>query len=409
MRIFKGMKREMALFFLIISLIALGLGMSDGIFANYFKDAYHIDAATRGFIEFPRELPGMLCMFIITALSSLGDVRLAIIAQVLSCVGLMALGLLTPPFAVMLVFLFVNSMGMHLFMPLSDGIGLHIAESPEMAGKHMGQYNGVRTAFGMLAAIVVFVGFRVGWFSFTTNIKWIFLIGSVFFIAALVLLLRLKRVMGNDTKSAKIKLLLRKEYRFFYILALMNGVQKQVVHVYAPWVLIDLLGKGADTMALLSIAGSFIGIFFIPMMGRLTDRLGPKVMLFAEALAYITVNLLYVVTSGALHTGRLSAVGWVGIAIMALFIINRMTTQLALVRVVYLNRIAAPNEVTRTLSTGVSMDHVVSITCAFLGGLAWQAWGPQYVFLIAAILSLINLCVAFCVPRKADLAGMARE
>ena len=52
-----------------------------------------------------------------------------------------------------------------------------------------------------------------------------------------------------------------------------------------------------------------------------------------------------------------------------------------------------PAEVTPALSTGLSIDHVVSIVCAYLGGLVWTNWGPQYVFLIALALSAVNLFV----------------
>jgi predicted MFS family arabinose efflux permease len=69
--------------------------------------------------------------------------------------------------------------------------------------------------------------------------------------------------------------------------------------------------------------------------------------------------------------------------------------QMGMVRVIYLKNIAhSPNDITTTLSTGISIDHVVSIIGATLGGLAWKAWGPQYVFFIAAALSVVNLIVA---------------
>lgn len=404
-KVVKGMSKPMVIFFILIAVIAIGLGLSDSVLANYFKDAYNVDSATRGFIEFPRELPGIIGMFIIAALSMLGDLRISLIAQGLSIIGLLALGLFTPPFAIMLVFLFINSMGMHLFMPLADGIGLSIIEDKKAVGRRMGQYSAVRTACGMVAGLLVFVGFRTGFFSFKTQIKWIFLLAAAMFLIGLGLLITLQRSIGKKkVVPQKMRLLFRKEYTSYYILAMMNGAQKQIMYVYAPWVLIELLSKGADTMSLLSVVGSFIGIFFLPIVGRCIDRFGVKKMLLADALSFIIIYLLYGFFSGGIHSGYFPVAGWAGAVVIGIFILDKMSMQMGMIRTVYLNSIALDqSEVTRTLSTGVALDHVVSITCAFLGGLTWLYWGPQYVFYTAAILSLVNLIVALRMKEQSKI------
>ena len=107
-------KRELYLFFAVIVAVNLGIGFSDGLFSNYFKDVYQADGFIRGLIEFPRELPGVMTFFLVSALSFLGDITIAIFAQGIAAIGLMVLGLVTPSFGVMLVFLFINSLGVHL-------------------------------------------------------------------------------------------------------------------------------------------------------------------------------------------------------------------------------------------------------------------------------------------------------
>ena len=127
-------RTELLLYFLLIALVALGNGLSDSIYSNYFKEVYQVDSVQRGFIEFPRELPGVLCALLVAALSFLGDVRLSLLAQILTCLGLAVLGLFTPAFGTMLVFLFINSLGMHLFMPVQDSLGMSLAE-PDQLGR----------------------------------------------------------------------------------------------------------------------------------------------------------------------------------------------------------------------------------------------------------------------------------
>ena len=175
----------------------------------------------------------------------------------------------------------------------------------------------------------------------------------------------------------------------------MFGVQKQIMLVYGPWVLIELLGKRADTLAILGIIGAGLGSFFIPALGRWLDRFGIKAMLYADALSFIGVYILYGLVSGGYASGSIPTVGWTVFLAYGVFIIDRMSTQMGIIRTVYLRTIAvSPADVTPTLSLGMSMDHTVSIICAYTGGIVWTLWGPQYIFYLAAALSLVNLFVA---------------
>lgn len=388
--------KEMKLYLIIVAFTAIGLGFTNDIISNYFKDAYQATAFQRGIIELPRELPGILCILVISLLSFLNDIKIAILSQVLSIIGIVVLGLTTPSYTIMLVFIFINSMGMHLFFPLQDSIGLALAEKGQF-GKRMGQFKGVFTAFQMVAAVLVFIGFRTGVFSFETSLKLPFLAAGLLFLIVLILLARLQRMVHiPGSLHKKNKLFVRKEYRYYYILVIMFGVQKQIMMVYGPWVLIDLLSKKADTIAMLSIVGGLIGIFFIPALGRWMDRYGIKTMLYADALSFIAVYLIYGTLSAGYYEGWLSRAGWPVMMAYLIFVLDRMSTQMGLVRTVYLRTIAVNfSDITPTLSLGLSLDHVVTIVCAALGGIIWGAWGPQYIFFLAALLSLVNLYVAF--------------
>ncbi|MDA3845732.1 MAG: hypothetical protein PF505_04180 [Vallitaleaceae bacterium] len=99
------------------------------------------------------------------------------IAQFLSIIGILVLGFFTPPFAIMLVFIFINSVGMHMFFPLQDRIGLSLSEKDGI-GKRMGQFRGVYTAFTMIGSMIVFIGFRTGIFSFETSVKYVFVLSA---------------------------------------------------------------------------------------------------------------------------------------------------------------------------------------------------------------------------------------
>ena len=387
-------KKATLIFTIITALTGLSMGLSDSVFPNYFKDAYNIDAFQRGLIEFPRETPGFICVFITSLLASLGDIRMAMLAQVSCIIGLTALGFMTPTFGVMLIFLFFFSMGQHVFMMLSDSLGMSLAQEGSF-GALMGQFKGVTTAFTMVAGIVVFIGFRTGFFSFTYPIKLIFLIAAVIFAIIFVLLNQMRRLTAEKTVRQRFHLIFRKEYGIFYLISILFGARKQIMLVYGPWVLIDLLGFGADTMALLAIAGAGAGIFFMPAVGRWIDRYGTARIMIVEAALFFLVYIAYGVLSAGL------SLGWIAVAgtsVAVAFVINmadKMTIQFGMVRSVYMRSVArSPEEVTPTLSLGMSLDHVLSILSAILCGWLWKSLGPQYVFVFAALLSVCNMLVA---------------
>jgi predicted MFS family arabinose efflux permease len=397
------------MFYVLISAVALGNGLSDGVFSNYFKEVYQVTAFQRGLIEFPRELPGMLCVLVIGVLGFMGDLKVAFIAQLLAAIGITVLGLFTPTFSMMLIFLFINSMGMHLFMPLQDSIGMSMAGS-SLIGRHMGRYSSIRAGFSLLSALLVFFGFRTGFFSFNTDVKLIFLISAGAFAFALFMtVVMMKKVKPPQSPKREMRFVFRKQYKYFYLLTILRGVQKQIAYVYGTWVIVDILLKRADTIALLSITIGFISIFFLNLMGRWMDQFGIKNMMFVEAVSFIGIYLVYGFFVWGISSGTLSSQGYAMWMIYLIFVLDRLSMQMGMVKSIYLRSIAVNKEdVTATLSMGVSLDHLVSIIAAIGGGFVWANWGSHWVFIMAAVFSLGNLFVAYRVDPENEKAEAER-
>ncbi len=393
-------RRELLLFFVMIAAAAFGAGLSDSVYGNYFKDAFQVTTTQRAFIEIPREMPGLLCALVIAWLSAWGDARSSLVAQFLSFAGLIALALLAPAYGMMLFFLFINSMGNHLSMPLNDSIGMSIAE-PDKVGSRVGQYASVKTMMGFAAGIIVFFGFRFNWFSFTTPVNLLFVFGAGAYLVAIlasVFLVKTKIPALSAPHQKRRKFVFRKEYRYYYLVTMISGVQKQIALVFGSWVIIELLGKKADTMSLLMITVSFISIFFMNLLGRWIDRFGVKKMMYLDALTFIGIYIVYGFVVWGI-TGKIISGTWPVLAIYALFVMDRLSFNMSMVKSVYLRSIAVnKEEITSTLSAGTSLDHVVAILAAQLSGLVWTLWGPQWVFFIAAFFSLGNLFVAWKIP-----------
>ncbi|MEX1307237.1 MAG: MFS transporter, partial [Eubacteriales bacterium] len=283
--------------------------------------------------------------------------------------------------------------------PLEKSIGMSLIKDKNTVGKWLGTFGGVKTAFNLVAGLIVFFGFRFGVFSFTTKIKWIFVLSGGFTLVALLLLVSLNKRIGTAVQThRKIKLVFDKDYKFYYILAVLYGAQKQIALVFGPWVLIEILSKGADTLSVLNMLGGFACMFFVPAIGRYIDKIGIKKMLYFDAVTFIGVYILYGFVSGLFADGKLALVGLPIFLAYGLYILDMMSESMDIIRVSYLRSIAKSSmDITHTLTTGMSMDHVVSILCAYLGGIVWTKYGPQYVFYAAAIISLANLVVAIMV------------
>ena len=399
-------KRAIMVFMVIVALLGIAMGLSDNIFSNYFRDAFNVNAFQRGLIEVPRETPGVLGVLLLSGLAFLGNIKLGILAQILTIFGIFAMGTLNPSFEVMLIYLFFNSLGMHMFIPLYDSIGMSLAKKSE-AGKVLGRFNSVRVAFSVFAGLLVFWGFNAGFFSFTTRYIIPFIIAGFLLIiitGLLVYLLYLtKDVKEKLNKNAKSrpKFIFRKAYAKFYIMAFLFGGRKQIMFVFGPWVLIELLNFGADYMALLMIAGAIIGIFILPLIGKLIDKFGTGKVLMAEAIGFLLIYLGYGIISFGVVEQLFAGFLILAIAI-GVNIFDRVVAHMGMVRSVYVRQIAINEEdITPTLAAGMSLDHIVGISSALLGGWIWHNWGPWYVFIFSAVLAIGNLLVSYSISRDA--------
>ena len=64
-------------------------------------------------------------------------------------------------------------------------------------------------------------------------------------------------------------------------------------------------------------------------------------------------------------------------------------------RATYMRKIArTPEDVQPALTAAVSIDHIFSISVAVLGGIIWNQFGYQYVFLFGMAIALVNFFAA---------------
>ena len=163
-----GMPRELKLFMLASFVMGVAYSIIDSTLNNFLNDRFALSGFQRSFLEFPRELPGVLVVFVTALLWFLGSQRLGVVAMLLGVAGTLLLGFASTTYAVVVMCLFVYSMGQHLFMPAASTLGMEMA-SQGKTGRRLGQLNALRNLAGIFGSIVVFVCFKLLGLTFSST------------------------------------------------------------------------------------------------------------------------------------------------------------------------------------------------------------------------------------------------
>lgn len=380
----KDTDRNYLIFLLASVFLGIGQSVDGATLTNYLKENFQMLILQRSALEFPRELPGLLVAVIIASLYSLGDMRIAVIANILAAIGMFALGMIPPDYSLVVLTIFIYSMGQHIYMPLSNSIGMSFANSGEL-GRKLGQVSAANTAALVISSAILWALFKFVHISYTTS----FSIGAASFLIAAMLLSMIKPA---QTVKKQIRYIFRKEYRLYYWLCILFGARKQIFITFGPWVLVDIFKEPVTTMAMLFFMISVIGIFTKPFIGYLIDKIGEKFVLSGEAIAFFFVCLGYAFAEDMFsNTFALLLVN-------TCYILDQTLSSVSMARATYLKKIAlAEEDVSPTLSLGTSIDHIVTMFLPIIGGLVWYNNGSQgykYVFLGGAFIAMINFVSA---------------
>ncbi|MDD3538107.1 MAG: MFS transporter [Eubacteriales bacterium] len=393
-------RNAIKIFTAVVFCFAIMEGFSINIFSNYLVDAFNVSDEVRGLIETPRELPGILGMFILSALVMYADVSLAIMAQALCVIGLLVMGTLSPNFEVMILFMFIYSLGSHLYFPLEASMLMSLSEEGKM-GATMGKVKAVSTFGYFISAIAVFFGFRSGLFDFTTPVKMPFVLGALSCATAAVLLWTLRRNLSGMQRREKSKLLFKKEYMPYYMITFAYGCQKRIRLVFGLWVFVKLLGYKADFTALLLIASAAVGMFLSPQFGKLLDILGLRKAMFFEGMYMIFMFGIFGFFARSFSQGVVPPSPILLGATILIFIGSDATRFFEMFHAYTMRCIAErPGDITPSLSVGQAVDHVMAMSISPVFGIVWAVWGPQWVFWLAGASALVQLYVGTRFPKQ---------
>jgi len=388
------MPRELRLFVIASFVMGIGYSMVDSVFNNFINERFALSGFARSFLEFPREFPGFLVLFVSALLWFLCSRRLGAVSMLMGLVSTLLLGFASSTYKIMLTWLFIFSMGQHLFIPVGSSIGMELAKDGK-TGQRLGQLNAVRNLSAVLGSSVVAISFAFLGFKFHHA----FAMSAIAFAVAAVLMFAMKR---DTTQRPKMILKLQREYSLYYILSVLYGSRKQIFLTFAPWVLVTVFHQPVQTIATLMFIGGVIGILFQLFLGRAIDRFGERKILVCEAglLIFVCLGYGYSKFLVAEHTAFLIA--------CVCFLLDQMLMSVNMARSTYIKKIALdPSHVQPALTSSVTIDHIFSITIALVGGTIWSIFGFQYVFLMGAIIAVGNFLAAMRIRIPARVIALS--
>lgn len=382
-------------FFMSILMWGVAAGCFAAVLNNYLADMRGINEFERGLLEFFREMPGLLLVFIIAVMHRLTDWKILKIGTLISMAGVAGL-MLSADKILITALIMVWSAGEHILMPVRSSIAMRVARYGKL-GRSLGMVTGTMNAGNVAGSLIAAVIFYTGLHCFHVknqillyNIVWGFIV--VLLAVSVVTILLAKTDDGASVRRPR--LYYNRKYNKFYALELFYGARKQIFITFAPYVLILNYKMDTTTMAVLVGICALVNIFCAPLIGRLMDRIGYKNIMIYDTVVLFFVCLVY----GYADSLFLKNTAYYIVCLN--FLLDAVISTTSMATNVYVREISdSQEEMTSTLTTGISINHLISIIAALVGGLIWQKFGVGVLFTFAAVMALANSAFALTVPR----------
>lgn len=383
------------LFFPSIFVWGVGVGCFAATLNNFLVDIHKVGGTERGIMEFFRETPGVLLIFILVLLHKQTNWKILRLGTAFS---LLAAGLLLIPTKFMgaVIFITIFSLGEHVVMPVRQVIAISLAK-PGKEGESQGLVTSAISAGTVVGSLLVAAVFYAlpKWLGMEDprmmyNVVWCIIMGLLFISICLTFMGKIE-----DIKGRRPHLYFNKKFWRFYTLELFYGARKQVFLTFGPLLLIKAYGMDTKQIAMLfGVSALMTALFGGRLIGKLVDRFGYRNVMIYDTVVLLVVCLMY---------GFADKIFPMNIAIIVVcvnYILDMVISHAAMASYVYASTLSdSKEELTATLSSGISVNHIISVLVAIVGGVAYDRLGPGALFGFAALMSLANTAFAITIPK----------
>lgn len=371
-------------FLLSILITGLSYGLYKGMLDNFLAEVVGMGEMGRGVTEFFRELPGILLVFLLAAFYMLSAESLYKAGAVIMLAGLAMHAVLPPTKVLATLAICMYSLGEHIQLGMKNTLTLEYAR-PGRGGTALGllsSTNQIGTLAGYLVIVLVFARFAE-----KQPYSLFFALSAVLAGVSMVCAMGIRG--KSQTDETKRRFYFHKKYTKYYMLEMFYGARKQVFFTFGPYVLILFYGAGAAAVSLLHAVCSVAGFLLSPVVGRIIDKVGYKAVMVADTLILVVVCFFY----GFAH--HLFPMKTAFLVCCVNYVLDSVISLASMASNVYVQDLAdSPDEVKTTISTGLSINHVITIFIALFGGWIWHALGIETLFMLSAGLGLCNSAYA---------------
>ena len=377
-------------FLLSILITGLSFGLYKGILDNFLAEVVMMGEMDRVITEFFRELPGILLVFILAVFYMLSAETLYKVGAVIMLLGMGMHAALPPTKILATLAICMYSLGEHIQIGMKSSITLSYAKA-DRGGAALGIQGSVSQIGTLAGYLVIVAAFSL----ITRNQPYNLFFWMAAGLAAISGVFAARLTGSSKTDDSKRRFYFHKKYTKYYMLEMFYGARKQVFLTFGPYVLILFYGANAATISLLFAVSAVACFFASPLVGRIIDKLGYKIVMVADTLILVVVCFLY----GFAHHLFPREVAFYVCCVN--YILDAVISLASMASNVYVQDLADnPQEVKATISTGVSINHVITIFIALFGGWIWEKLGIEMLFIASAILGLCNSAYAATIKTK---------
>jgi predicted MFS family arabinose efflux permease len=366
---------------------AFGFAMNaqQNIVSNFFEHELGLQGPEFGYITAIREIPGFLLIFLTALFYRVSLPRLTAGALCLLAVGYGFFGTATS-FWTVAPWVVVSSMGYHTFLQTQYALGMSLT-SESRSGSILGKLGAIQSGGAVAAMAVVFLGFEGGILTFNRTYV---LCGLMALIAAVAIVgfphLRDGAVQARAARRDPI--VLRREYKYYYLLSVLDGGRQQIFFSFGLWVLVHEYGLDVPQISAILIGVTALAMLLSPWIGRMVDLHGERRMLSVVNVGYV------------LALGGYALVHSVVVAAICFLIYSLIFPLSSIGSATYLRKVAVADEIAPSLAMGVTLQHAAAIIVPVSTGIILNYVGYQVPFLIACGFA----CFTFAVTRRLDPA-----
>lgn len=367
------------LLYLLAAAVPIAFTTWNALLNNFVVEVAKFDGEKIGLLQSIREVPGLLAFSIVFILMIFRQQSAAYFSLFLLGLGTLLTGFFPSTLGLYLTTLLMST-GFHYLETLHSSLSLQWVQK-EKAPSFLGKLSALRSFMALFILAILYIMMQI------FNVGYI---AVYLFSGGITILLAVIAWMGfehfKDDVVQETRLFLRKKYWLFYMLTFLAGARRQIVVVFAGFLLVEKFHFSVENMLLLLIANTIINMICAPYAGKLIERFGENLSLKLEYICIVLIFILY-----GLVQSQIMAV--------SLYILDNLFYTIAIALKTYFQKIADPKDIAVTSGVASAINHIAAVFLPFTLGIVWIN-SHSAVFFIGAAIAMVAFLLAFLIPKK---------